>query len=130
MGRPGATGGIPGPYPQFTACAPSNESCPPPSEGCAPKKVTGSVPLECVRGLRPPKYRSFAEYRAYLAKKTFFFIWSLPQNLWNFAMKTFWFLVYTLEFEEIEFFEPPQIVYAPQSPYSGAGPVYRIKTMP
>ena len=49
----------------------------------------------------------------------------------EFRDEDLWFLVYTLEFEGIEFFEtPPEIAYAPQSPYSGAGPVYRIKTMP
>ena len=46
--RPSATGGIPWP------CPPNHCSCPP-SEDCAPKKLTGSVLLECKSSPETPK---------------------------------------------------------------------------
>ena len=54
--RPGATGDIPGraPPPKSLLVPPKRELCPP-SKDCAPKKVTGSVPLECSLSPETPK---------------------------------------------------------------------------
>ena len=46
--RPSATGAFRGRAPQIIACAP-------PSEDCAPKKLTGSVLLECKSSPETPK---------------------------------------------------------------------------
>ena len=86
--RGDGTASGPAPRGAFWGCASPNESCAPLSEDCAPKKVTGSVPLECSPRLETPKIliitpefvsknRSFA----YSAVKTFFFVfWSSLTN--------------------------------------------------
>ena len=45
----------PAPRGAFRGRVSPNESCAPLSEDCAPKKVTGSVPLECSSRLETPK---------------------------------------------------------------------------
>ena len=47
MADPAPRGGIAGPCPQMTACAPPNENYAPRGEDCALKKLTGSGLLEC-----------------------------------------------------------------------------------
>ena len=78
----------PAPRGAFRGRASPNENRAPLSEDCAPKKVTGSVPLECSSRLETPKIliitpefvsknRSFADS----AVKTFFlFFWSSLTN--------------------------------------------------
>ena len=70
----------------------------PPSEDCVPKKVTGSVLLECTAGLglTPPKYWPLNQYFwartfffADFAMKIIFFVFT--QKFAHFAMKTFFF---------------------------------------
>ena len=75
-----STASAPAPRGAFRGSASPNENCVPLSEDCAPKKVTGSVPLECSSRLETPKLliitpkfvsknRSFADS----AMKIFFF---------------------------------------------------------
>ena len=45
----------PAPRGAFRGCASPTKNCAPLSEDCAPKKVTGSVPLECSSRLETPK---------------------------------------------------------------------------
>ena len=110
--RPSATGGIPWP------CPPNHCLCPP-SEDCAPKKLTGSVLLECKSSPETPKillitlkfvskncfFVNFAmntdcfcgltpeimKLRVCFGTKTFilFFCFS-PQNSWKFARFLRW----------------------------------------
>ena len=118
VSRPGATGGIPGPFPPSNHCLcplPPKQELYPPSEDCAPKKVTGSVSLECSSMLEAPKIlvitpefvskncflrrfynkdpffrpspRSLRKFRALSELQTFFL--SLPRNLWNLGLKNF-----------------------------------------
>ena len=83
-----STASAPAPSGAFRGSASPNENCVPLSEDCAPKKVTGSVPLECSSRLETPKLliitpkfvsknRSFADS----AMKIFFlFFWSSLTN--------------------------------------------------
>ena len=76
------------------------------SKGCVPKKVTGSVPLEC--SCRPETPKILTINPVFVGKNLFFA---------DFAMKPF-FLVSSLEFEGKKFLcQPPpppsEIVYAP-----------------
>ena len=99
-----STASGPAPRGAFRGRASPNENCAPLSEDCAPKKVTGSVPLECSSRLETPKIliitpefvsknRSFADS----AVKKFFFV----------------FMVVTHECEGTKFFAPPKkIIYA------------------
>ena len=68
--RPSATGGIPWP------CPPNHCLCPP-SEDCAPKKLTGSVLLECKSSPETPKILLIT--LKFVSKNCFFV---------NFAMNT------------------------------------------
>ena len=95
----------PAPRGAFRGRASPNENCAPLSDDCAPKKVTGSVPLECSWRLETPKIliitpefvsknRSFADS----AVKSFFF---------------FVFMDVTHEFEGTKFLCPPKNTLAP-----------------
>ena len=92
--RPGATGGIPAPFPL-------NENCAPPIEDCDPEKLTGSGLLECKSRPKTPKLVFIA--LKFVSKNCFFVIFvglyrislkfwnedlfflSLLQNLWKIA---------------------------------------------
>ena len=84
--RPGATGG------HFEAVPPKNHCLCPSSEDCAPKKVTGSVPLEC--NSRPETPKILVITPEFVSKNCLFA---------DFAIKTLFllFLVYTPEFVKI-----------------------------
>ena len=114
--------------------------CPPtrnvsPKRGLCPKKVTGFVPLECSSGSETPKIliinpvfvgknRCFADF----AMKTFFFFALHPRIrriMWYayFAKMTFFFLVFTFEFEgSIFLFPPKKIIYAPLPDHATLAP--------
>ena len=107
--RPSATGAFRGRAPKSLLV--------PPSEDCAPKKLTGSVLLECKSSPETPKillitlkfvckncfFADFAmktdcfcrltpeimKLRVYFGTKTFIFCFS-PQNLWKFARFLRW----------------------------------------
>ena len=99
-----------GPAPQPQNPTPNHRLCPPPNEKCAflsvdctPKKVTGSVPLECSSGPETPKIlvinpvfvgksRFFADFTI----KTFFFV-LIPEVV---KFTRLFFLVFTQEFVE------------------------------
>ena len=82
------TASSPAPRGAFRGRASPNENCAPLSEDCAPKKVRGSVPLECSSRLETTKIliiipefesknRSFADS----AVKTFFCFFGLPSRI-------------------------------------------------
>ena len=124
---PAPQGGIAGPRPYPNHCLyPTKRELCPPSEDCAPKKVTGTVPLECSSRPETPK------------------ILVIPQNSWvkNFFLQISWWRLFfcfqpgirgishMLRSENLcflfslsaKFLCPSKIVYAPQSRNSGAGP--------
>ena len=85
-----STASGPEPREAFRGRASLNENCAPLSEDCAPKKVTGSVPLECSSRLETPKIliitpefvsknRSFAD--SAVKNFVFLFLWSSLTNL-------------------------------------------------
>ena len=138
---PAPRGGIP------RQCPPIRELFPP-KRGLCPKKVTSSVPLEC--SLRPETLKRLVVTLEFVSKNCFFFFadfaikifflwfhprnrenscifldedlffWSLPQNLWKFVMKTFAFLVHTLDFEALNFSCPTKICLCSPPPPSYA----------
>ena len=108
---PTPRGGIPGPCPQMTACAPPKENCASPTEDCAPKKLTGSGLLECKFGVYRPYFRYFCgltpDFIKLLRRRLFFFclhlrileklqeFWDDNQNLWKFLYWRPFFLAFT-----------------------------------
>ena len=99
--RPGAKG-------SFRGRASPNENCAPLSENCAPKKVTGSVPLECSSRLdtdHHPRIRVQEPFfRRFCGEDLFLFFWSSLTNS-----------------REQSFCAPPKKLFMPpQSRYSGA----------
>ena len=88
--RPSATGA-------FLGRAPLKSLLVPPSEDCAPKKVTGSVTLECNSRLGTPKtlvinpefLSKNCLFADFAIKTLFYCFWSTPQNLWKFARAYF-----------------------------------------
>ena len=147
-------GGISDPcHPNHCLCLPKREMCPP-SEDCVPKKVTGSVPLECaaVLGLKPPKYWSLNQF--FWARTVFFVDFAMkiiflssPQNSHILRWRPFFFSlrpricgIFRIFCDEDffyglhsrirgkKFLGSPKIVYAPspQSHYSGAGPAWHL----
>ena len=103
--RPGATGEA------FRSRAPPNENCALSSEDCPPKKVRGSMPLEC--SSRPETLKILVTTPEFVSKNCFFADFAInthffvvpPWKSWKFIhffeMKTFFFSVFTQEFVEI-----------------------------
>ena len=117
----------PAPRGRHFGAVPPNEICAPQSEDWTPKKVLGSVPLECnsmpgtlkILVVTPEFVRKncfFADF----AINTFFFVVP-PQKLWKFVyflkgrpfIYLFIFLVFTPEFVEIR--DENLLVFGPQS---------------
>ena len=127
----------------------------PPSEDCAPKKVTGSVPLECSSRPETPKIQvitlgfeskdcfffadfvlkthfcgvipEFVEICAFFEFKSFFSLHpKIRGNSRIFGNEVFCFLVHNFGFEVLKFSCPPPPPPPPQSRYSGAGPDLQI----
>ena len=89
----------PEPMGAFRGRASPNENSAPLNEDCAPKKVTGSVLLECSSRLETPKILIITP--EFVSKKSSFA---------DSAVNTFFFvfLVFTHEFEGTEFLCPPK----------------------
>ena len=105
--RPGTTGGHSrAAFPQITVCAPpTNENCALPSENWAPKKLTGSVLLECKS--RPKTLKILVITLNFVSKNCFFVDFAIYTNCFcgltpefmiirvYFGSKIFFFSVFT-----------------------------------
>ena len=122
-------GDIPGPYlPKSLLVPPPQTRSVPPKRGLCPKKVTCSVPLECISRPETPKIlvitpeivctncffadfairtdffcgftSKFVEICTFSKKRAFFLV-ILPQYSWNFALNTFscWSTLSNLRYE-------------------------------
>ena len=138
----GHSGAVP---PKSPLVPPERELCPlPPSEDCTPKKVTGSVPLECSSRSKTPKI--LVVIQEIVSKNCFFCRFCIKDPIFCgftpeimdisvfFEMKTFFgflvftpeiveirnkdlgFLVHSPEFEAVNFLCPPKFVYTPPVP--------------
>ena len=104
----------PAPRGAFRGRAPQIIACAPPSEDCAPKKLTGSVLLECKSSPETPKILLIT--LKFVSKNCFFVDFAMNTDCFcgltpeimklrvYFGMKTlilFYFLLFTSEFVEI-----------------------------
>ena len=97
-----STASGPAPRKAFRGCASPNENCAPLCEDCAPKKVTGSVPLECSSRLETPKILIFTP--EFVSKNCSFA---------GSAVKNFCFYGRHSRIQGIKVFVPPKkIIYA------------------